>query len=80
MTPKPFTHNPKAKLEKMARAANKVREAIAALEQAKKHAEHWAEYETLEYFKHELEEFMSCDNGEAGFEPYVDQEAGIERS
>ncbi|PKN91092.1 MAG: hypothetical protein CVU44_20975 [Chloroflexi bacterium HGW-Chloroflexi-6] len=75
-TQKPFTPNTTKKLEKMATAANKISEAMKALEEAKKYSDDWAEWETLQYFKHQLQEFMSQDNGEAGFEPYV---AKVER-
>jgi hypothetical protein len=70
-TNNPFTPNATKKLEKLATAANKVSEAIKALEDAKKSSEHWAEWETLQYFKNQLQKFMSEDNGEAGFDPYI---------
>jgi hypothetical protein len=67
MTPKPFTPNAQAKLEKMTEAASNVLAAIHALELAKNSAENWADWETLEHFRKQLNEFMSCDNNEAGF-------------
>lgn len=70
-TNNPFTPNAAKKLEKLATAANKVSEAIKALEEAKKSSENWAEWETLQYFKNQLQEFLSEDNGEAGFDPYI---------
>ena len=75
MTVKPFTHKPEEKVQCMAEAAAHVRQAMKALEQAKKCAEHWADYETLEYFRFQLEQFTSCDNGEAGFEPFMVKES-----
>jgi hypothetical protein len=69
----PFTNNPAEKVEKMTEAANHIYEAINALSEAQKCAEHWAEYETLQYFKKQLTEFMSSDHGEAGFEPYLEK-------
>jgi hypothetical protein len=76
MTPKPFTPNASKKVEQMTNAANQVFSAIRALEAAQKSAEHWAEWESLGSFKHELEQFLSCDHGEAGFEPYLVRVAG----
>jgi len=67
----PFTHNPKAKAKSLKAAAAKVRAAIAALEEAQTSAEHWGDYETIGYFKSQLADFLSSDNGEAGFEPYA---------
>jgi hypothetical protein len=75
MTQKPFTPNATEKVEKMTEAATAVLTAIQALEAAQTHAENWAEWETLGYFKRQLSEFMSCDHGEAGFEPYLTKES-----
>lgn len=75
MTIKPFTNKPEEKVQCMAEAAAHVRQAIKILEQAKKCAEHWADYETLEHFRLQLEQFTSCDNGEAGFEPFMVKES-----
>jgi uncharacterized protein Yka (UPF0111/DUF47 family) len=72
MNQKPFTPNMKKEVEKLTRAYNKVLEAVIALEQAQKNADNWAEYETIGHFKSQLKEFLSCDNGEAGFESYVE--------
>jgi hypothetical protein len=74
-TPKPFESNPEALMEKMTEAANGVLDAIRALEMAKNNVENWAEWETLEHFKKDLHQFMICDNGEAGFQPYLETKA-----
>ena len=71
----PFTNNPAEKVEKMTEAANHIYEAINALSEAQKCAEHWAEFETLASFKKQLNEFLSSDHGEAGFEPYLEKKA-----
>lgn len=71
MKQKPFTNKPQEKATKMIEAASHILSAMHALEDAQGCAEHWAEYETLGYFKTQLAEFMSCDEGEAGFEPYM---------
>jgi len=75
MTPKPFTPNASKKVEQMTAAANHVYDAIRALEAASTHSEHWAEWESLQSFKRQLQEMMSSDHGEAGFEPYLVQKS-----
>jgi hypothetical protein len=69
--------NPTQKIEKMAEAANHIKAAIKALEAAAPNSENWAECETIHYFRQQLEEFMSCDHGEAGFEVYLTKKAGL---
>ncbi len=69
--------NQTKKIEKLAEAANQIQAAIKALEAAAPNSEHWAECETIHAFKRQLEEFMSCDHGEAGFEVYVTRKAGL---
>jgi hypothetical protein len=68
--------NPKHKIEKMTEAATHIKAAIKALEAAAPNSENWAEWETLKYFRHQLEEFMSCDQGEAGYEVYLTKVTG----
>lgn len=68
---RPFINSPEEKIEKIAEAAAHILSAIQALTNAQKAVENWAEHSTLTYFKAELEQFMTCDNGEAGFEPYL---------
>jgi hypothetical protein len=73
MNTQPFNPNPTKKLENMAKASNKINVAIAALDDAAKSSEHWTEWETLQAFKLQLEEFMSTDRGEAGFRAYIEK-------
>lgn len=68
---KPFTPDPDKNMEALVDAANHVYSALKALDKARLSAENWAEYSTLNSFKLELVRFMSCDNGEAGFDPYI---------
>jgi hypothetical protein len=75
MTEKPFTPNVNKKIEAMTEAAIAILTAIQALEKAQTSAEHWADWETLGAFKAQLAEFMSCDSGEAGFEPFLAKES-----
>jgi len=77
MNKKPFTPDQNAKVEKLNEASTAIREAIRALKDAKKSAEHWAEWETIGAFEYQLQEFMSCDHGEAGFQPYLENERKI---
>ena len=76
MTQKPFTPNQAAKVEKMAEAASAVYKAIKAIEAAKEKAENWADWETLEHHRNQLADFLSSDNGAAGFEPFLETESG----
>jgi hypothetical protein len=71
----PFTHNAPKKIEKMAEAANHIYAAIKALEQAQRHAENWADYESLQDDINALKRFLSCDNGEAGFQVNLERQA-----
>ena len=71
MTTQPFTNKPEEKMEKMVEAATHILSAIQALAEAQRVVENWAEHSSLTYFKLELEQFMICDQGESGFEPYM---------
>jgi hypothetical protein len=70
---KPFTPNASKKNAKMSEAARHIQAAIESLQQAGKCSENWSEYETLLHFEYQLNEFMNCGSGEAGFEPYMAQ-------
>jgi len=68
---KPFTPDQNKKMEAMVDAANHVYAALKALDEAAQCSDHWGEFATLNSFKRQLADFMSSDNGEAGFDPYM---------
>jgi hypothetical protein len=68
---KPFTRNDAEKNAQLHNALRNVQDAIDALANAGVATENWGEYETIKHFENELSEFLSCDSGEAGFEPYL---------
>lgn len=70
-TKKPFTADKKKKMKALIAAANHICEALKELEEAKDVVEDWSEYSTLSHFRTQLVEFMSCDSGQGGFEPYL---------
>lgn len=72
----PFTPNPEKHVAKMDEAKKLVQQAIKALDDARKSSANWAEYSTLGHYQLELVTFLSCDNGEGGFQPYIDKVKG----
>lgn len=79
-TNRPFTPSTPRKLHQMTQAATHIQQAIAALEQAQRHADNWADYESLQYDISQLKQFLSCDNGEAGFQVNLEREAANHKS
>lgn len=76
--PKPFTHLPEKRRIKLNDAAHKVNQAIASLKEAQACAEHYGDFETIQHFIHELEEFMSNDHDEAGYGPFLRADEGLD--
>jgi Holliday junction resolvasome RuvABC DNA-binding subunit len=67
----PFTYDPKQRNTNLASAREQVVEALVDLGYAKQFAENWADFETIGYFEHSLSEWLSSDQGEAGFASFV---------
>ncbi len=67
---RPFEHQPDDRDSNLVEARDHVEQAIFHLENAMQSAENWGDYGSLTYFKNELAEFMSSDDGEAGFSIY----------
>ncbi len=68
---RPFEFNRDDRDTNIQMAAIKVEDAINHLESAMLGARDWSDYETMMYFKKQLADWLSNDNGEAGFDPYV---------
>lgn len=67
----PFTPNKSKKVKHLQAAEKKILEAIAALQAAKQNADHWTDFATIAHFENELSKFLSTDNNQAGFQPYI---------
>jgi hypothetical protein len=50
-----------------------VEKAIADLTAAIDTSDNYGDKDTIKHFRHQLNEFLSCDNNEAGLSPYVDR-------
>lgn len=68
---KPFEPNVDDRDSNLIMAAIKVEDAITHFESAMLSAENWADYETMTHFKVQLQEWLSSDHGEAGFNAYI---------
>jgi hypothetical protein len=71
MGSKPFVPAALRKMAQAEAAADAVRFAIGCINGAASSAANWADYETLVHFRAGLEEWLSSDHGEAGYEPYI---------
>lgn len=70
---RPFEKNIQVRDNYLAVAGCLVQEAVDALQNAAKSAEHWADFETIEHFSIELEKWLSDEDGATGFKPtYID--------
>lgn len=66
----PFEHQPDDRDSNLVEARSHVEDAIEHISSAMLSAENWADYETMMYFRNQLEEMMSSDGGETGFSIY----------
>ncbi len=73
---KPFTPNIEKRDAQLHNALRNVQDAVDALALAQESATMWGDYETIQHFKHHLSEWLSSDNDEAGYEPYLRKQAG----
>lgn len=67
----PFEKNLDDRDANLIEAQSKVKDAIDHIESAMLGANNWSDYETMIHFRHLLEEFLSHDHDQAGFNRYL---------
>lgn len=68
---RPFDPNLDDRDANLSEAQSKVEDAIEHISSAMLGSSNWSDYETMMHFRNQLEEFLSSDHDQAGFNAYI---------